>query len=134
MILTSWLLGVTGRLQVAEGVVHIIAESFWKPDFIQEEPEEGRVPPRFQVERVALSACHGYLSEMAGDASKGGTMSYWLAKSDPDTYGWPELLRDGRTSWDGVRNFTARNNLRAMKPETWFSSTTRARRNPSSAP
>ena len=38
MILTSWLLGVTGRLQVAEGVVHIIAESFWKPDSIGEEP------------------------------------------------------------------------------------------------
>ena len=43
-------------------------------------------------------------------------MSYWLAKSDPDTYGWPELVRDGKTSWDGVRNFTARNNIRAMKP------------------
>jgi error-prone DNA polymerase len=35
MILTSWLLGVTGRLQVADGVVHIIAESFWKPEFIE---------------------------------------------------------------------------------------------------
>ena len=44
-------------------------------------------------------------------------MSYWLAKSDPDTYGWPELVRDGKTSWDGVRNYTARNNLRAMKPD-----------------
>lgn len=43
-------------------------------------------------------------------------MSCWLAKSDPDTYGWPELVRDGKTSWDGVRNFTARNNIRAMKP------------------
>jgi predicted RNA-binding protein with PUA-like domain len=43
-------------------------------------------------------------------------MSYWLVKSDPDTYGWAELLRDGKTSWDGVRNFTARNHLRAMKP------------------
>jgi predicted RNA-binding protein with PUA-like domain len=43
-------------------------------------------------------------------------MGYWLAKSDPDTYGWSELLRDGKTSWDGVRNFTARNNIRAMKP------------------
>jgi error-prone DNA polymerase len=41
MILTSWLLGVTGRLQVAEGVVHIIAESFWKPDFLKEEPRIG---------------------------------------------------------------------------------------------
>jgi predicted RNA-binding protein with PUA-like domain len=43
-------------------------------------------------------------------------MSYWLVKSDPDTYGWSELLRDGKTSWDGVRNFTARNHLRGMKP------------------
>jgi error-prone DNA polymerase len=37
LILTSWLLGVTGRLQVAEGVVHIIAESFWKPEFAEGE-------------------------------------------------------------------------------------------------
>jgi hypothetical protein len=37
LILTDWLLGVTGRLQVAEGVVHIIAESFWRPDFTAEE-------------------------------------------------------------------------------------------------
>ena len=43
-------------------------------------------------------------------------MQYWLAKSDPETYGWTELVRDGKTSWDGVRNFTARNYLRAMKP------------------
>jgi len=43
-------------------------------------------------------------------------MGYWLVKSDPDTYGWKELVRDGKTSWDGVRNFTARNHLRAMKP------------------
>ncbi len=43
-------------------------------------------------------------------------MNYWLLKSDPDTYGWTDLLRDGKTSWDGVRNFTARGHLRAMKP------------------
>ena len=43
-------------------------------------------------------------------------MGWWLAKSDPDTYGWKDLLRDGKTSWDGVRNFRARNALRAMKP------------------
>jgi predicted RNA-binding protein with PUA-like domain len=43
-------------------------------------------------------------------------MGWWLAKSDPDTYGWSNLLRDGKTSWDGVRNFKARNYLRAMKP------------------
>jgi error-prone DNA polymerase len=39
MILTNWLLGVTGRLQVADGVVHIVAESFWRPDFMAEEPQ-----------------------------------------------------------------------------------------------
>jgi predicted RNA-binding protein with PUA-like domain len=43
-------------------------------------------------------------------------MSYWLAKSDPDTYGWTELLRDRKTTWDGVRNFRARNYIREMKP------------------
>ena len=43
-------------------------------------------------------------------------MSYWLAKSDPDTYGWSDLVRDGKTSWDGVRNYKARNYIRAMKP------------------
>jgi hypothetical protein len=40
-ILTSWLVGVTGKLQIAEGVVHIIAESFWKPSFAK---KETRVP------------------------------------------------------------------------------------------
>ena len=43
-------------------------------------------------------------------------MSFWLAKSDPETYGWTDLLKDGKTSWDGVRNFKARNYLRGMKP------------------
>ena len=43
-------------------------------------------------------------------------MSYWLAKSDPDTYGWSDLLRDGKTTWDGIRNYKARNFLREMKP------------------
>jgi predicted RNA-binding protein with PUA-like domain len=40
--------------------------------------------------------------------------SHWLVKSDPDTYGWDELVKDGKTRWDGVRNPQARNNLQAM--------------------
>ena len=40
---------------------------------------------------------------------------HWLVKSEPSAYAWEDLVRDGRTSWTGVRNFTARNNLRAMK-------------------
>jgi len=42
-------------------------------------------------------------------------MNYWLAKSEPEAYSWTQLLKDGNTAWTGVRNFQARNNLRAMK-------------------
>ncbi|MGZ8920289.1 MAG: EVE domain-containing protein [Limisphaerales bacterium] len=40
---------------------------------------------------------------------------YWLAKSEPGSYSWDMLMKDGSTSWTGIRNFQARNNLRAMK-------------------
>jgi predicted RNA-binding protein with PUA-like domain len=39
----------------------------------------------------------------------------WLVKSEPSAYSWANLLADGRTAWTGVRNYTARNNLRAMQ-------------------
>jgi predicted RNA-binding protein with PUA-like domain len=42
-------------------------------------------------------------------------MNYWLVKSEPDAYSFEQLSADGRTPWDGVRNYQARNNLRAMK-------------------
>jgi len=42
-------------------------------------------------------------------------MNYWLVKSEPGTYSWDNLEKDGKTCWDGVRNFKARNNLKAMK-------------------
>ena len=41
--------------------------------------------------------------------------NYWLVKSEPASYSWDDLLADGKTSWTGVRNFTARNNLRSMR-------------------
>lgn len=40
---------------------------------------------------------------------------YWLVKSEPSTYSWETFVKDEKTVWDGVRNFEARNNLRAMK-------------------
>ena len=43
-------------------------------------------------------------------------MSYWLIKSEPSSYSWDQLVADGRTHWNGVRNAQALNNLRAMKP------------------
>jgi predicted RNA-binding protein with PUA-like domain len=42
-------------------------------------------------------------------------MSYWLMKSEPGSYGWGDLVRDGGTEWDGVRNNAARLHLKAMK-------------------
>jgi predicted RNA-binding protein with PUA-like domain len=42
-------------------------------------------------------------------------MNHWLAKSEPAAYAWTQLVSDRQTAWTGVRNFQARNNLRAMK-------------------
>src|SRR5437868_7706510 len=43
-------------------------------------------------------------------------MARWLMKSEPESYGWTDLVRDGATEWDGVRNNAARLHLKAMKP------------------
>lgn len=42
-------------------------------------------------------------------------MRYWLLKSEPFKYAWDDLVRDGRTHWNGVRNHQAANNLKAMR-------------------
>jgi len=42
-------------------------------------------------------------------------MAYWLMKSEPGNYSWQDLIRDGSTEWDGVRNNAARLHLKAMK-------------------
>jgi predicted RNA-binding protein with PUA-like domain len=42
-------------------------------------------------------------------------VNYWLVKSEPDVYSFEQLIQDGSTRWDGVRNYQACNNLRAMK-------------------
>lgn len=41
--------------------------------------------------------------------------SYWLMKSEPDVYGWDDLMTEGEGTWDGVRNHRAKNNLAAME-------------------
>jgi predicted RNA-binding protein with PUA-like domain len=43
------------------------------------------------------------------------TIQYWLVKTEPEAYAWSDFIRDGKTTWDGVRNYQARNHLRAMK-------------------
>nr|WP_295870150.1 EVE domain-containing protein [uncultured Chitinophaga sp.] len=42
-------------------------------------------------------------------------MNYWLVKSEPFKYSWEQFVKDKKTFWDGVRNYQARNNLKAMK-------------------
>lgn len=42
-------------------------------------------------------------------------MQYWLVKQEPEAYSWDDLVRDGKTAWEGVRNFQARNNLQKMR-------------------
>jgi predicted RNA-binding protein with PUA-like domain len=42
-------------------------------------------------------------------------MNYWMVKQEPEAYSWDTFVKEGGTSWTGVRNFQARNNLRAMK-------------------
>ena len=42
-------------------------------------------------------------------------MNHWLMKTEPSTYSWEDLMRDKKSGWDGVRNYQARNNLKAMK-------------------
>jgi predicted RNA-binding protein with PUA-like domain len=42
-------------------------------------------------------------------------MNYWLMKTEPETFSWQDLVRDGKACWDGVRNYQARNNIQAMK-------------------
>lgn len=43
-------------------------------------------------------------------------MAYWVLRSEPDAYSWSDLVRDGTTEWNGVRNYTARNFLKEMQP------------------
>lgn len=43
------------------------------------------------------------------------TTQYWLVKQEPEAYAWEQFLRDRRTTWDGVRNYQARNHLKSMR-------------------
>ncbi len=43
------------------------------------------------------------------------TPQYWIVKQEPTAYSWTQFVQDGQTAWTGVRNFQARNNLRAMR-------------------
>ncbi len=46
-------------------------------------------------------------------------MNYWLVKSEPFKYSWDDFVKEGKSVWDGVRNYQARNNLKAMQKGDW---------------
>jgi predicted RNA-binding protein with PUA-like domain len=46
-------------------------------------------------------------------------MNYWLVKSEPFKYSWDDFVKEGKSVWDGVRNYQARNNLKAMQMGDW---------------
>lgn len=46
-------------------------------------------------------------------------MKYWLVKSEPFKYSWDDFVKEGKSVWDGVRNYQARNNMMAMKKGDW---------------
>jgi predicted RNA-binding protein with PUA-like domain len=46
-------------------------------------------------------------------------MNYWLVKSEPFKYSWDDFVKEGKSVWDGVRNYQARNNLKEMKKGDW---------------
>jgi predicted RNA-binding protein with PUA-like domain len=46
-------------------------------------------------------------------------MNYWLVKSEPFKYSWEDFVKEGKSVWDGVRNYQARNNMMAMKAGDW---------------
>ena len=46
-------------------------------------------------------------------------MNYWLVKSEPFKYSWDDFVNEGKSVWDGVRNYQARNNMMAMKIGDW---------------
>jgi hypothetical protein len=59
----------------------------------------------------------GFLDFARNDSDdiRGKMKSFWLVKQEPSSYSWSDFLADGETSWTGVRNFSARNNLRKMR-------------------
>ncbi len=54
-----------------------------------------------------------WVASRSHDAAHG--TQHWLVKQEPEAYSWDDFVREGETYWDGVRNYQARNNLRAMK-------------------
>ena len=65
---------------------------------------------------VAPQSWHLSFLRMSGAWDWEFMKSFWLVKQEPSSYSWSDFVAEGETSWTGVRNFAARNNLRKMRP------------------
>jgi predicted RNA-binding protein with PUA-like domain len=64
---------------------------------------------------LKIAKIGGFARDSCPGLIKNGRMQYWMVKQEPETYSWADFVADGKTSWTGVRNYQARNNLRSMK-------------------
>lgn len=74
-----------------------------------------RIRPHAVARRRLLDWARGQPGIFLARELKGKMKQFWLVKQEPTAYSWDDFVRDGGTSWTGVRNFSARNFLRAMK-------------------
>jgi predicted RNA-binding protein with PUA-like domain len=71
-------------------------------------------PHRVALAMTQLPRVHRCSPSIPPVKPPGMAKHYWLVKQEPEAYSWSDFAKDGRASWTGVRNFQARNNLRAM--------------------
>jgi predicted RNA-binding protein with PUA-like domain len=74
-----------------------------------------RLNRRKQSPFVRSSTSHAIFHARDDVKAMAAMKRYWLVKQEPEAYSWSDFVRDGLTNWTGVRNFQARNNLRAMR-------------------
>jgi predicted RNA-binding protein with PUA-like domain len=67
----------------------------------------------FTENSARYSSCAGFRRDVSDYVKE--MKSFWLVKQEPSSYSWSDFVSDGETSWTGVRNFAARNNLRKMR-------------------
>src|SRR5471030_2006633 len=97
-------------------MTEFFAAQFSNPRRAREVRFPNRPPDRCRGRspRRAPLQCLGGLETAAPWVIETNVKKFWLVKQEPSAYSWANFVADGKTSWTGVRNYTARNNLRAM--------------------
>lgn len=75
----------------------------------------GLTPETIRMHYLCLKSCGCAIFVRTKIYCYGFGVNHWLLKTEPDCYSWDEMEKDGKTFWDGIHNYQARNNLRIMK-------------------